>query len=87
MRPRALIDLANYCRGFAVNLGQAKIDVTDITKGVGAFSSDLVKDIGYEIRDVFPEKKTFCMHLLTSLKHCPRESCTLCLSEVASSPP
>lgn len=55
MRPRALIDLANYCLGFAVNLGHARIQVSDIEKGVTAFSADLVSDIGYEISDVFPE--------------------------------
>jgi hypothetical protein len=55
MRPRALIDLVTYCLGFAVNLGHAKIQVSDIEKGVTAFSADLVRDIGYEISDVFPE--------------------------------
>lgn len=55
MRPRALIDLANYCLGFAVNLGHTKIQVSDIEKGLAAFSADLVRDIGYEISDVFPE--------------------------------
>ncbi len=55
MRPRALIDLANHCRGFAVNLGHQRIEPEDIKKGLEAFSSDLVVDIGYEIRDVLPE--------------------------------
>jgi hypothetical protein len=55
MRPRALIDLANYCLGFAVNLGHSKIQVSDMEKGLAAFSADLVRDIGYEISDVFPE--------------------------------
>src|SRR5438874_311242 len=55
MRPRALIDLVNHCRGFAVNLGHSRIEPEDIKKGLEAFSSDLVVDIGYEIRDVFPE--------------------------------
>jgi hypothetical protein len=55
MRPRALIDLANHCRGFAVNLRHTKIELEDIRKGFDAFSSDLVQEIGYEIRDVFPE--------------------------------
>lgn len=54
MRPRALIDLANLCRGSAVNLGHARIEVEDIAKGLGHFSSDLIVDIGYEIRDVLP---------------------------------
>jgi hypothetical protein len=55
MRPRALIDLANHCHGFAVNLKHPKIETTDIEKGLAAFSSDLVKDIGFEIRDVVPD--------------------------------
>ena len=55
MRPRGLIDLANYCHGFAVNLGHYKIEASDIGKGTSAFSSDLVKDVGFEIRDVFPD--------------------------------
>ncbi len=55
MRPRGLIDLVNHCRGFAVNLSHARIEVEDVTKGLQAFSSDLVVDIGYEIRDVMPE--------------------------------
>jgi hypothetical protein len=55
MRPRALIDLANYCLGFAINLGHPKIQISDIEKGIAAFSADLVRDIGYEISDVLPE--------------------------------
>lgn len=55
MRPRSLIDLANHCRGFAVNLSHSKIETEDVAKGMNAFSSDLVVDIGYEIRDVLPE--------------------------------
>lgn len=55
MRPRGLIDLANYCHGFAVNLGHYRIEASDIEKGTAAFSSDLVKDVGFEIRDVFPD--------------------------------
>ena len=54
MRPRALIDFANHCRGFAVNLRHSKIEADDIRKGLQAYSSDLVIDIGYEIRDILP---------------------------------
>jgi hypothetical protein len=54
MRPRSLIDLLNHCRGFAVNLGHQKLQAQDIEKGLAAFSSDLVVDIGYEIRDIMP---------------------------------
>lgn len=53
MRPRSLIDFFQRCLSHAVNLGKEKIDADDILHGEDLFSSDLVRDIGYEIRDVF----------------------------------
>ena len=58
MRPRGLIDLVNHCRSFAVNLSHSKIEIDDVEKGLKAFSSDLVVDIGYEIRDVMPDAES-----------------------------
>jgi hypothetical protein len=55
MRPRALLDLIGHCRSCAVNLGHAKIDGEDIRKGLSGYSTDLVREIGLEIRDVLPE--------------------------------
>jgi hypothetical protein len=55
MRPRYLLNLVNYCRSFAINLGHTKIETEDIEKGVGAYSDELVKEIGYEIRDIAPK--------------------------------
>jgi hypothetical protein len=55
MRPRALIDLINHCRSCAVNLGHQRIEQDDVRKGWALFSTDLVFEIGLEIRDVFPE--------------------------------
>ena len=55
MRPRFLLNLVNYCRSFAVNLGHARIEPEDIEKGIAAYSDELVKEIGYEIRDISPE--------------------------------
>ena len=54
MRPRYLIDLLTYCRGFAVNLNHARIESADIEKGLAAFSDDIVRDIGYEMQDISP---------------------------------
>ena len=55
MRPRCLIDIVNYCRGFAVNLGHVKIEQDDVEKGLLAYSTDLVFEIGLEMRDILPE--------------------------------
>ena len=55
MRPRCLIDLVDHCRAHAVNLQRDQIRREDIEKGFETFSSDLLIDIGYEIRDVVPD--------------------------------
>lgn len=55
MRPRFLINLINQCKSFAVNLNHIKIEKEDIEKGLQAYSSDLLTDIDYEMKDVLPE--------------------------------
>lgn len=52
MRPRFLLNLINHCKSFAVNLNHEIIDEGDIKKGLHAYSSDLLRDIGYELHDV-----------------------------------
>ncbi|HEY1381948.1 MAG TPA: hypothetical protein VGF55_34440, partial [Gemmataceae bacterium] len=54
MRPRFLLDLVNACKSHAINMGHSKIDENDIHKGEENYSSDLVANIGFEIRDVHP---------------------------------
>jgi len=55
MRPRALIELINHCRSCAVNVGHTGIGPEDIRKGLSVYSTDLVREIGLEIRDALPE--------------------------------
>lgn len=55
MRPRCLIDLIEYCVSHAVNMGKQKIEIDDIQSGLYAYSLNLIRDIGYEIKDVYPE--------------------------------
>lgn len=52
MRPRFLLNLINHCKSFAVNLNHEIIEENDIEKGLQAYSSDLLRDIGYELHDV-----------------------------------
>ena len=57
MRPRSLIDFLRFCRSHAVNLGHQRIEVDDIDAGEEQYSTQLVNDISYEIRDIFPLAK------------------------------
>jgi hypothetical protein len=54
MRPRSLIEFLKFCRSHAVNLGHKKIEADDICQGEEKYSTQMVNDISYEIRDVFP---------------------------------
>lgn len=55
MRPRFLLNLINHCKSFAINLNHDLIEGSDIEKGVAAYSADLLRDVGYELRDVSAE--------------------------------
>jgi energy-coupling factor transporter ATP-binding protein EcfA2 len=52
MRPRFLLNLINQCKSFAINLNHERVLEEDIEKGLIAYSTDLLTDIGYEINDV-----------------------------------
>lgn len=54
MRPRALIELLRACRSRAVNLEHSRIEVSDIEEGERAYSNELLNNIAFEIRDIFP---------------------------------
>ena len=52
MRPRFLLNLINQCKSFAINLNHETILQEDITKGLSAYSTDLLTDISYELNDI-----------------------------------
>ena len=52
MRPRWLIDLVSHCRAHAINLRHDRIEMKDIVAGFHSYSTDILTDLGYEIRDV-----------------------------------
>jgi len=54
MRPRALLDCLNICKGYAINRGHEKITQDDILDGIKVFSRGLIQEISLEIRDVCP---------------------------------
>ena len=66
MRPRFLINLVNHCKSNAVNSGHKKIEHVDIEKGLAAYSTDLICDIGLEIRDVLPDAEDVLYRFLGS---------------------
>jgi len=55
MRPRNFLNLVNHCKSIAVNLRHPKIQEEDIAKALDTYSADISGQIGFEIRDVFPQ--------------------------------
>ncbi len=69
MRPRGLIELLRFCRGHAVNLGHERIDTADIEAGEEKYSSELLNNIAFEMRDVFPGSKDILYEFIESPAH------------------
>ena len=66
MRPRFLINFISQCKGFAVNLQHERIEPEDIEKGLKSYSSDVLTDITYEIRDVLPEAEDVLYNFISA---------------------
>lgn len=81
MRPRCLLDLLQYSKSYAVNLGHDRITEDDISKGLSQYSTDLLVDIGYEIRDVFPEANDILYAFIGSKSRLTIEEVKTCLLE------
>ncbi len=69
MRPRFLIDLINACKGNAITLRHEKITEDDIFKGLALFSDNLVTEVSYELRDVFPQAENVIYSFIGSKLH------------------
>ncbi|MGE0266660.1 MAG: hypothetical protein AB7V06_28560 [Candidatus Obscuribacterales bacterium] len=54
MRPRNLLTLLGHAKSNAVNLRHEVIEVDDIEKAFKTYSADMGRDIGLELRDVYP---------------------------------
>lgn len=83
MRPRFLIDLISQCKGFAINLGHKIIEESDLEKGLEAFSTDLVTDISYEIRDINENAEDLLYKFIASKPFLNKAQ----LKEIIESPP
>jgi hypothetical protein len=64
MRPRNLLKLAGHCLSFAVNLGHDRIDEDDITKGLRAYSVDLIQEAEQELRDIMGSDDNLIHHFV-----------------------
>ena len=64
MRPRNVLKIFGYSRGFANNLSHATVSEEDIEKGMRAYSQDLLVELGHELVDIFPDAKDLLYYFL-----------------------
>lgn len=64
MRPRNFLNLVNHSKSIAVNLRHPKIQEEDIVKALDTYSADISEEIGFEIRDVFPQAEDILYYFI-----------------------
>jgi len=64
MRPRNVIKIFSHAKGFATNLNHQRIEESDLSKGVLAYSQDLIVELDHELTDVFPATKDLLYHFI-----------------------
>lgn len=66
MRPRNLLKIFNYSRGFANNFSRPQIDAPDIEKGLLVYSQDLLVELGHELVDIAPGAKDLMYYFMAA---------------------
>jgi hypothetical protein len=64
MRPRNVLKLFSYSRGFANNFSRQAISEDDIEKGLNVYSQDLLVELSHELVDVFPGARDLLYYFL-----------------------
>jgi hypothetical protein len=64
MRPRNVLKLFSYSRGFANNFNRSVVSEEDLEKGLNAYSQDLLSELGHELVDIFPGAKDLLYYFL-----------------------
>jgi len=64
MRPRNVLKLFSYSKGFANNFSRPTIAEEDLEKGLNAYSQDLLVELSHELVDVFPGARDLLYYFL-----------------------
>jgi hypothetical protein len=59
LRPRDILNFVRKCIQIAVSRGHNHVDQEDILTGEAQFSADMINDLRYEVRDIFPNLPDF----------------------------
>jgi len=79
MRPRNVLKLFSYSRGFANNFSRSTIEEKDIEKGFYVYSQDLLVELDHELADVIPGAKGLLYYFLDAKQEMTLEDMQLLL--------
>ena len=77
LRPRDILNLVRRCIQVAVSRGHTRVEQDDIMSAEAAFSEDMLNDLRYEIRDVFPDTPDLLLEFLDAEATLSREDIDL----------
>ncbi len=64
LRPRDILNIVRKCMQIAVSRGHSRVQQEDMIVAEAQFSVDMLDELRYEIRDVFPELPDFALSFL-----------------------
>jgi len=83
MRPRNLLKMFAYSRGFANNFSRMTITEEDIEKGTRVYSQDLLVELGHELVDIFPGAKDLLYYFMDAKTEMSRSELAKVLNAAA----
>lgn len=86
MRPRNLLKLLQFCKGFAVNLQHDRIEEEDIRKGLKSYSNDLIVDADQELTDIDPSARHAIYSFIGEQSSFSREELEIVLDSQSTDP-
>jgi hypothetical protein len=81
MRPRDILNFVRKSIQIAVSRSQTRVDEKDILTAEAAFSEDMLNDLRYEMRDVFPGYPEILNHFLLQSWRLSRDDISVILLE------
>jgi len=82
LRPRDILNFVRKCIQIAVSRGHNRVLQEDILAGEAQFSADMLNDLRYEVRDVFPQLPDFAPAFLGTSEFLSLDDVALRLMEV-----
>jgi hypothetical protein len=81
MRPRDILNFVRKSIQIAVSRGHTRVDENDITTAEAAYSEDMLNDLRYEMRDVFPHYPEILNEFLLQSRRLSGDDISLILLE------